>query len=329
MKQFHKDAQHEFVEGEAHAGTSAATKLGKMFEVNGMKAFVHTGVGLVTPSLWDSYHTSLGLSKVLKNSLIIPTWCTPQHFATFEHCGITTPTERTTFYNPGERGWSGQPEKTVYSNFTNLMTHPGCTWDRKLNYWVEKPLALDESLTVSQCLQIWTESEGLEFKRSPLDIIESTNGVGKLRFNMNELNLAQIGQLEKRFGVKLTDFWKAQKFTQVAIGGITFINKDMRYYAKERNGELEEATNFAVEITKVVRKGGTFVRQGIVYYEGKQEPFELPYDVFLTNVAFFKAITYFFLNRGLGIPLVSSKWKPYLLEVVDRLSANCMVDASG
>ena len=328
MKKFHADAIQEFKEGQAYS-SGQKVNLSKMFEANGMKHFVDTGVGYVSEALHKAYKTPLDLPSNSKGKLVIPTWCSPQHVASFEICDIAKPNHRTTFYTNGEKGWYGKPEKTVYGNFSNLMTHPGCTWDKKLTYWALKPLDLDESLDVNQCLQVWTEAEDMAFKRDPLDVIEAINGSGKLKFNVDQLTLSQTLQLEKRFNVKLADFWRAQKYSQVAVGNLTFVAKDMRYYVKTKFGELQEFTNFNIEINRIYKKDGKFFRQGVVYHEGKQEPFELLNEDFLNTATFVRKLNYFFLNRALGVPLISNSFQGYLLEVVNRLNINCMIDPVG
>lgn len=328
FKRFHREAQAEFMEGQVYA-SGKQVNLNKMFTDNGMAHLADTGAGYVTDTLFNTYRVALALHKKVQNSLVIPSWCSPQHICSFEHCRTDSPNRRTTFFINGEKGWYGKPTKFVHGNLANLFTNPGCTWDRKLNYWVETPLELAESLSVHQLLQIWTESRNIKFKRSPLDLIEAVNGINKLKYNVSELTLSQVEELETRFKLELTDYWRSQKQAEIKIGPITFIAKNMRYYAQLPDGDLQECTNFLMEINKIQKKDGVFYRQGIIYYEGKQEGFELSNDCFLTSRKFLQAINYFFLNRGIGIPLVNSCYTKYILEIVNRLNIGCMIDPSG
>lgn len=329
LKKFHQDCKAEYHEGATY--TSGKTRcLAEMFKENGMDAFADTGVGVISDLIHKTYRVELALPHSLKGKLVIPTWCTPQHTASFESCSITEPNRRTSFIVEGEKGWYGKPIKTVYGNFTNLMTHQGCTWDKKLNYWVDKPLDLDESLDVSKCLQIWTEaSPNLSFKRDPLSIIEATNGVGKVKLNLQALSANQTSELEKRFKTPLMALWKTQKQVEVVVSRMPFIYKDMRYYRVCSDGNLEEFTNFAVEITRVYKKDNVFYRQGYVYFEGRQEPFELPNVQFFSSSIFFRALNWFFLNRGIGVPWVDSSLLRVLVDVINKFNANFTIDHEG
>lgn len=330
LKQFHKATQQEFMEGQGYAD-GHYINISQMFTDNGMGQFSETGVGLITEHLLKSFSIPLALTKLnLKNKLIIPTWCSPQHLCSFEHCSIDTPNHRSTFFINGEKGWYGKVDKTVYGNFSNLLTHAGCTWDKKIDYWSSKVMDLDEtSLGVSQCLQIWREANCTKFKRSPLDIIEANGGAGKLRLNTEQLTLAQIKELEKKFNIPLVEVWQKQKQAQVKIGNMTFIARDLRYYTENARGELSEFTNFMVEIHRIQKRDGKFYRQGIVCFEGKQEPFELANNLFLSTKEFIKALTHLFLTTGLGVPIVASNYRGYLLDVINRLNLNCMIDSTG
>ncbi len=328
LKQLHKEAMGEYQEGKV-AANGRVTNMAKTYRESGMASFERTGVGLLTEGLLDKYRTQLDLGKCLANRLIIPSWCTPEHVCSFESSNLGDPLNRRTFFINGEKGWYGRPERTIYPDLRGLLSNPGCTWDKKLNHWAEKPLDLDETLPVKTCLQIWTESRGIKFKQDPLGIIAATNSVGMIKHNLEQLNLSQISELEKRFGLKLKDFWQARKQHFVTIGFMTFVSKDMMYYVESHHGLIEVA-NFSIEIDKIVRrkkKGfNYFYRVGTIYHHGKQEPFELPNSCFLTVGTFVKTINQLFLERGLGIPIISSQYRGYLLEVINRFNLGCMID---
>ena len=327
-KKFHMDCMTEFMEGQHYVGGYAGN-LNQTFERNGMAAFKNTGVGLVTGPVLQTYKKLLYLDDSLKNKLVIPTWCTPQHFCSFEYCAVDAPTNRHTFFIHGEKGWYGKPVDTVYGNFSNLLTHDGCTWDKKVDYWVEKPLALDDSLAVNQCLQIWTEARNAKFKRSPLDVIEANGGVAKLKFNVSNLTLNQITELQKKFDIQLKELWEAQKQSQVEMGRLTFIAKNMRYYVQTSAGTIQEFTNFLMEVNRIYKKEDKFYRQGIIYYEGKEVEFEFPNDDFLSVKNLTRALNNFFLTHGIGVPIVSTTYRSFLLDVINKLNVGCMIDPVG
>ena len=140
------------------------------------------------------------------------------------------------------------------------------------------------------------------------------------------MNLAQLSELEKRFKLKLESFWQAQKYKLVKIGHLTFVAKDMRYYVEAPTGTME-ITNFSMEIHSIQRKSNNkFYRIGLIYFEGKQEPFELPNDDFLSVQKLVKSINELFLERGLGVPIISNAYRGYLLEIINRLNIDSMRD---
>jgi hypothetical protein len=326
MRRMQEDAVVEFNEGRATAD-GKTVNIAKMYNDNGMKAFAQTGVGYMSPTLYASYVKSLDLHKTACNKLIIPTWCTPQHVCSFESSPIGNPlVNRTTFFINGEKGWYGRPEKSIVSDMKQLLTHPGCTWDPKLNFWATGLLNLDDSLNVKQIIDIWSNSKGLRFRQSPLDELERRNGIKQVKDSMQGLSLAQISELEKRFQLKLGDLWQAQKYKTVRIGHLTFVARDMRYYAECSSGTVE-VTNFAIEIHRIEKKSnGKYYRSGIISYEGKQEPFEMPNENFLTTAKFVKTITEFFFDKGLGVPIISSSYRGYVLEIVNRLNVEALID---
>jgi hypothetical protein len=222
-----------------------------------------------------------------------------------------------------EPGWRGSPSKTILRGFNNLLTHEGCNWDYKLDYWVNKPISVAEDMDVNQCIKIWTEAKNIRFTRSPLDIIETSGNLGKIKHNLQQLNLTQVSELEKRFKLPLLSAWQTQRQEQVIIDGLLFIFKDGRYYVERPTG-LEELTNFALEFEKVVRKGDQFFRQGIVHYEGREIPLELNNHVFIDGNTFLRALTWYFLNNGIGVPIVSVNYRRYVLDVVNRLNAKAL-----
>lgn len=329
LKRLHEDSVTEFNEGKATAD-GKTFNLAKMYNDNGMRAFSQTGVGYMSPTIFNTYAKLLDIHKSSVNKLIIPTWCTPQHVCSFEAAQVNNPLHgRATFYTNGEKGWYGRPDKTIVGDFKQLLTHPGCTWDLKLNYWAKGLMTLGDSLTVKQILEIWSQSQDIRFKNDPLDEVEAKNGRDQIKHSVQGLSLEQISELEKRFSLKLENFWQAQKQKLVKIGHLTFAARDMRYYAEGPNGTCE-ITNFMMEIHRIKKnKDGKYYRVGLVYYEGKQEPFELPNDAFLSVSKLVKAINEFFLDRGLGVPIISNAYRGYLLEIINRLNIEMMVDPQG
>lgn len=328
LKRLHEDAVAEFNEGKVTVD-GKTFNLAKMYNDNGMRAFSQTGVGYVSQTVFNTYAKPLALVKATADKLIIPTWCTPDHICSFETAPLHNPLkDRHTFYSNGEKGWYGRPGKQIVSDFKQLLTHPGCTWDPKLNYWAKELMTLSDSLTVKQLMTIWAQAQDIRFKQDPLDEVERKNGRDSIKHSVQGLSLDQLSELEKRFKLKLTNFWQAQKHKLVQIGNLTFAAKDMRYYVEGPNGTTE-ITNFQMEIHRIKKRSdGKYYRIGVIYYEGKQEPFEMPNDAFLSVPKLVKTITEFFLDKGLGVPIVSNVYRGYLLEIINRLNMEVMIDSN-
>lgn len=329
LKRLHQDSVAEFNEGKVSA-SGKTINLAKMYNDNGMRALSQTGIGYLSETVYNTYARVLDIHRSCANRLIIPTWCTPEHICSFETAAIGNPlNNRATFYTNGEKGWYGRPEKSIMGDFKQLLTHPGCTWDVKLNYWAKGLMTLDDSLVIKQLMEIWSQSQDIRFKNDPLDEIEIRNGKDQIKHCMEGLSLEQITELEKRFKLKLGSYWQAQKQKLVKIGHLTFAAKDMRYYVEGPNGTFE-ITNFLMEIHRIQKKADArYYRVGLIYYQGKQEPFELPNDAFLSVSKLVKAINEFFLDRGLGVPIISTAFSGYLLEIINRLNSDVMIDPHG
>jgi hypothetical protein len=326
LKRLHQDAVAEYNEGRAQAD-GKTINLAKMYTDNGMQAFAQTGVGFMSQTIYNTYARQLGIHRSTVNKLIIPTWYTPKHIASFESAQIGNPLQgRMTFYTTGEKGWYGRPEKRIMGDFKQLLTHPGCTWDEKLNLWADGLIHLDDSLNYKQVLEIWSKAKNIRFKQDPLDELERRGAKDQLKDSLSGLSLSQISELEKRFNEKLQPFWQAQKYKLVTIGHLTFVSRDMRYYVESPQGTLE-ITNFSMEIHSIKKSTDhKFYRVGLIYYEGKQEPFELPNEDFLSVQKLVKSINNFFLERGLGVPIISNAYRGYLLEIINRLNIDMMID---
>lgn len=325
LNRLQSDAALEFKEG--RATTEGKTiNLAKMYTDNGMQAFLQTGVGYMSQSIFKTYQKLLGLANSLCNRLILPSWYTPQHIASFESSAVGNPLKyRFKFYVNGEAGWYGRPEKAIVNDLKQLLTQAGCTWDPKLNFWTRGTMQLDESLTPKQLLEIWSKNSHIRFKQDPLDALERINGVGQIKDHIQTLTFNQVSELEKRFKVNLASLWKTQKHQVVRIGNLTFVAKDMRYYVESFTG-IVEITNFAIEIHQIKKQSNNqYYRSGIIYYEGKQEPFEMPNEYFLSTSKFITALTEFFLDRGLGVPIISNSYRRHLLELINRLNMSAMI----
>jgi len=323
LKQFHVAAKTELYEGQAYLN-GRYLNLAKQLEAQGMAAFLDTGIGLVTDRVLSAFSRFIAFPAGIKNRLILPSYCTPRHVASYEILGIREGVDkRISLYTNGEKGWYGNFDNTlIVSDLQKLVTTKGLTWDYKLDYWSNKQLELDPAISVANCVDIWLQARKAQFNTSPLNIIEQSGEVDKLKYHLKELSINQLNELEQKFQIKLFDNWKAQKSEEVDIGNLRFIKKDNQYWVLTKKGKLEEFTNFVVEINRIFKREGKFYRNGTVLFGRQEIPFEFTNDVFLQPKAFIKAINALCLDSGVGLPLILTSYLGYLLDVINRTNRN-------
>lgn len=285
-------------------------------------------MGLITASLIaDKAFRQLNLQSKLANKLLIPSFCSPNHPCAYETASADNLGMKHSIFVNEEKGWYGcEVNGPIVRDFQRLMGIRGCTWEQKLDYWTTKKVTLDYSLTVGQCLQLWTEADKTQFETSPLDLIEKSGDAHKIKLHLQNLKLRQIKELEERFGLDLTQSWREQKREFIRIGYLGFIKKDNRYYLELKNGVVQEFTNFAITMTKIVKRDGEFYRQGVVDYENKEFPFEFNDRVFTSCKTLVKTINRFFLENGIGIPIIFNNYQGYLIDVINRFNAGLLVE---
>ena len=326
FKQFYMDCRNELMSGQVFSN-GKYINLQKVYTDMGMSAFLDTGIGIITEAAASKYQVQLGLPRGIRNRLIVPTYCTPSHICSYETCEVGNINRRTALYTNSEKGWYGKVNSPIVSSFTKLQTMSGCTWDYKLDYWTSKVIELDKSLDVMQCLQIWREAKNTVFARSPLDVIRANNEIGKLKLNLQNLNLTQVKELQQYFELpEIVNTWKNQKQEQFKLGNITYLYKDNRYYIESKNGNVEELTNFAITVTKICKKGKKFYRSGYINFGDKELPFEFENKAFESPKAFRRAVNNYFFENKLGIPLISVSYQNQALEAVTRFNANSDID---
>jgi hypothetical protein len=326
LKQFHVASKAELIEGQAYLN-GKYINLGKQLKDRGLEAFIDSGIGLVTDRILSTFSRYIGFPAGIKNHLILPSYCTPNHVASYEILGIKdSVNKRMSLYTNGEKGWYGNFQNTlIVSDLQKLVTTPGLTWDYKLDYWANRQLILDPALSVSDCVSIWTQARKAQFNTSPLDIIEQSGAVDTLKNYLKELNITQLTELEQRFQIKLFESWKAQKSEEVDIGNLRFIKKDNQYWILTKKGKLDEFTNFAVDITRIFKREDKFYRSGTLFFGRQEIPFELPNETFMQPKVFISAIHNICLNSGVGLPLVLTNYVSYLMDVINRLNRNAPI----
>lgn len=290
---------------------------------NGMEPFLKTNVGLLTENILLEYKTKLNLDvRHLRNKIILPSYCAPGVACSYEWAYVDKPTERNNVYVNGDKGWYGELNTQIVGDLGMLLTVEGCTWHNSVDLWASKPLPLHQSLSVDQCIKMWSTAKKAVFTKSPLQVIEENQEGGKVKFYLAGLNLKQILTLEQQFKIQIKDQWSNCIENEINIGRLKFYIKDDRYYVETKTGLSDEYTNFTVHIDTICKQDNLLIRTGNINHEGKTFPFELDNKVFLSCKGFIKALNDIFFDQGIGIPLILNNYRGYIIDVINRFNRN-------
>ena len=323
-KLFHKACVEELHNGQLHIKGKYIKPI-TYFEEMGQELILSTRIGLISEKLLETFPSSQ-VSKIAKNKIMIPSWCTPQHVASIEVCSIDELHDRTTIFTQGDKGWYGKLELQVVPSFEALATTPGFTWDKKADVWLETPVDLITNLSTAQCLKIWQEAKYAKFLTSPLDLITLQNNLEDLKANLKKLTFEQIRNLETELGISLMPTWRVQNYSEVTLSGLTFIQQGSQYFVERANGQLEEMTNFTITVDKVIKKKNAYLFAGTVNHGETSLAFEWSHEVFMSAHSFMKKIREFFFENRLGIPIATVHYLGYLMEIITRFNRDAIVD---
>lgn len=327
MHEIYRYSQGEILNQPALIDKQPVQLVDKLSE-SGMPFAIEAGIGLCTPRLVKfAEQNKIPMSSRHHYKLIVPTFSTPKHISSLEYCTIANlQTDRTVFWQNFERGWYGNIQNNILvPNFAGVTTTKAITWDHKLNYWMTSPLILHHSLNTAECLRIWTQAKLVKFDKSPLRAIAQSQDPDQLRNYLKDLSIAQVEELEKYFGIQLLESWKNQKQEECSIGDLTFVRKDNQYWVIRRNGEYEEFTNFTMTITRIYKQESEYFREGFITYGNQDYAFVFPNSNFTSAKVFTTIIHDFFMKSGIGVPIISVRYKHYLLDIIARFNRSIPV----
>lgn len=296
-------------------------KLIDILKNSGFAPLVENNVGVITRNLMERFNMLPWPKKDLRGKLLIPTFHTPFHISSLEYCPWDDPSELYPLFINDEKGWYGSlKHKQVIGGFFDLWANAGNTWDYKCDYWNNNVVTLSDTLDVADCMRIWTEAKHSTFDVSPLKKIIDAGKVDELQHYVAELTIDQLAEVEKVSGKKLTTYWKQAREHQVKIGSKLFVRRNNCYYVYKK-GDLEQITNFAIDIEKIVKRGNEFYRVGMLHFGDKSSAFEMEEKYFNTNYLFQRGIKEKFLASGLGVPLIYPAFSNKALLLIDSFNS--------
>ena len=301
--------------------------LKNILEAHGLNGILKNRIGVITGDLLARFPMLPWPKKDLRGKLLVPSFCTPSHICSLEYTSWNNLGEFYPLYLNDEKGWYGNIKKNyILNDIKELSTTAGITWDAKADYWTTgEQVTLSDFLSVDNCLRIWTESKHTLFTKSPLTQIVESGKVGELKNYVGKLNFHQLEEIESATGEKLAEYWKQARDLQVTIGDRTFAKRDNCYYVYKR-GVLQQVTNFAVDIEKIVKKGKHFFRIGTLHYGNQSIPFELHEKYFASNYMFPRGIKDKFLQAGLGIPIIHPDFTNRALLIIDSFNSGVKIE---
>ncbi len=292
----------------------------------GMSEIITNGVGVISQTVFSSFDM-LGLPKDSVGKLLIPTFSSPRHIASLELVPWNTLDQKQLVYMNDEKGWYGQLGHKIVKDLKELATVKGNTWDSKCDYWNDQVIELSDNLTVPEYIKIWTEARNTHFTKSPLEHIKESEQFVELRNHVANLSYKQIEEIERVTGQPLASCWKQAREQQTQVGNLTFIKRDNCYYVRKK-GQLQQVSNFCIDIDDIVKQNGKFVRRGQIYFRDKIVPFEIDDRAFHSHSRFTRAITEKFIEYGVGIAIITPQLEYLICQIVASFNENAKIVTS-
>ncbi len=292
----------------------------------GIGKLIEAGIGIVTKNITS--HKLVGRIEWVEkaqNRMLIPSFCTPLHPCSFEVAKISDINDRVTAASYSERGWYGTLDTCIVPSLNDLAKTTGYTWDYKCDYWNQGVSAVSPSLPISQCLKIWVEAQQTRISKDLIDHIIQQGKQEDVKNHLRVLTKRQVEELEKKFKLPLMDNWKVQQQDEVTVADMKVIMKDNRYYIEHSN-VTEEFTNFSIRINGVTKKKNQFYRIGHIYCNDGVYPFEIENKNFLNSRCFMKEMVNFFMENGIGVPIVAINFQNYILEAINKFNYNALLN---
>jgi hypothetical protein len=292
----------------------------------GLPGLAENGIGCLTPEIAKSF-PKLGLDKQLRNRkvVVIPSFVTPKHICSIELAPLHNLEDRSKVYVNGEIGWYGKIGEPIYGSFADLKVVPGVTWNRKLDFWVTKPLEISQSVTTPQLIQIWSETRRSEFSKNPIEMLLAKQGSETIENHLGTLSYEQVQSLEKLTGAKLLPSWIEARQQQFVIQGRTFSRRGSSYYLV-KDEDAEQLTNFTMDIKEIRKRkkdnDTVFVWCGFINVGEAVVPFELEDRYFTSSHLFTRGVREQFLTLGLGIPYINQRFIGQIMNIIQMASHN-------
>lgn len=262
-----------------------------------------------------------------RKTVVIPSFVTPKHIASIEIANLYDLKNRTTLYQVEEKGWYGSVNSRVVSGIENLVTKVGCTWDSKCDYWNDGIVTLDDSLSTSDLVQIWNDSNYTAFDKHPIQAVIESGRVDELRNFVSSLSRDKITEIESMTGQPLASYWRKAREEQVNINGYTYFKKADGYYMVKK-GKSTKLTNFTIEAQRIAKKEGKHYWQGQIFFGDSVTPFELEAENFDSPFRFQTAIKKLFRELGIGVAYVDASKKKEILEVITLTHPELPIEAT-
>lgn len=282
-------------------------------------------VGYITEALLKK-HVSFRMHPSPVGYLVVPTFCTPKHICSLELVDPKTMLVEKTIFKNGEKGWYGELGGVVVPDLPTLGRDGGFTWDSKCDFWTTKPLTLSKKMSVSKCVEVWLTAHNTKFDMSPIEVIKANKKEDEIVTVLSRLTLSQAMELESILKCGIVNKWEIAQQQTVEIGRFKFHNKKSQYYVAYMDEVPTEFTNFTMQIDRIIRNGNRFYRQGVIRFENREAPFVFDEESFTTSNTLSKAIRAFFLQHGLGVPIILSLQHRYLLDVVNRFNRGAKIE---
>jgi hypothetical protein len=106
-----------------------------------------------------------------------------------------------------------------------------------------------------------------------------------------------------------------------------FTRRDNCYWVFKK-GKLEQVTNFAIELEKIIKEGNKFYRLGTIHYGDSLTPFKMEERYFTTNYLFHRGLKEKFLTAGIGVPIVHPDFFNKALLIIDSFNQGVTVDTA-
>ena len=294
-------------------------KLVTLLEDLGMPELIKSGIGVITQRVANEHKLKyMNMPRSWYNHILIPSYYSiDDRIASLEVAPVQDLSRKVIIYKNREMGWYGRLGEPIVGGIQDLLTVPGCTWDRKIAAWGwDKPLTLHHSLQAQQCIDIWCHGANLTFDKSPIVSLKDSGKIDSVKDYLKDLTLAQTRELEKLTGKPLYESWRTQQYKELMINNVKFSCKDDRYYYERGKNSLE-FSNFIINLTKIVKEDGVFYQYGNILKDGEEIPFKVASELFYTHHLLMQTLHRLLLEAGVGIPMVAPNMKHYLVNVIN------------